>query len=108
MICMGMVIVSVTMMVIMIIPQEICAEQVYAQAKYRNRDGLIECNWHGIYQPIGALISDEQSDHRQNNRARERREVTELSSTECEASIVHVPTRIGIGQCRDKKRTGVC
>jgi hypothetical protein len=66
------VLVTVRMMVVsvMIVMQKKRAEQIDAQADGRNQNGLIESYRHRICEALHALVTYEQRDHRQNNRAR--------------------------------------
>jgi uncharacterized protein YpmS len=74
--------VGVTVMVVVIVPQKVCAQQIYAKPDYGNWNSLIESNRHRIEQTIHTFIADEQRNYRQSYRARKRCEVTELTCAE--------------------------
>ena len=103
---MGMA-VRVAMMVIAA-AQQPGAHDIHGKPEAGNRNSLAEMNGHRRKYPADRLVADQERNHRQDDRAGEAGEITQLSGSESEAGVVGVAARIGIGQRGEQQGAGVC
>ena len=86
----GVVMMGVSMMlmtVVIVIVQQPHACEIYDEPDDRDGNGLEDADRDGCEKLQHTLIADEQGDQAQNDGARERREITELSRAERETRI---------------------
>src|SRR5580704_15256407 len=90
---------SVRMSVMMVAAaQQPCARDIHSQTQAGNRDGLGKVDRYRVQDARDRLITNQKSDHRQNDGAGESRQITELACPEREAWIVGVFTGAGVGE----------
>jgi AcrB/AcrD/AcrF family len=92
--------VMVTMMVVIMFPlvQKPRAQQIHDEARHGHGNRLVEADRNGCREPKQGLVSDHESEHRQNDRAREPCEVPDLGRAEAKARIARMAPSIDIGQ----------
>ncbi len=119
----GVVVVVVMIMVSVIMPvrmrmvatgvlgpvlmQQPGADEVDGEAERGQGDRLVEGDRHRMEQPVDALVTDQQCDHRQHDRAGKGGEIAELAGAERETIVAGVAPGIGIGERGDDQRPGM-
>ena len=96
-----LVVMRAAMMMIVLVAQQIGAEQIDAEADDRDRDRLIEGDGHRRDQTLDALVADQERDHGERDGAGEGGEVAELAGAEGEARVV---ARSGVNTYRRAPR----
>src|SRR5258708_15390779 len=76
------------------------AGDVDGQADAGDRDGLGKVDRHRHENPADGFIADQQGDHGEDDGAGEAREIAELAGPECETTVMGMPARVAIGECR--------
>src|SRR5713101_330287 len=102
------VVVVVTMVMIMMFAaaQQPRADYVHHQADHGNWDCLRKADRNRRQKSYDRLIADEGGDHCEHDGAAKAGQLAELSGSKYETRVVGMPTRVGIGECRDQH--GAC
>ena len=103
---------AMAMAMAMMVRMPAAAQQQHAgdidqQSQHGDRDRLVEADRNRRDEARDGLVTDEQRDHGEHDRAGESREIAELAGSEREPRVVRVPAGVAIGQRGEQERAGM-